>query len=483
MDTFINIVSGMRWQDYLDILFISYVMFRLYVLFRGTNVIRVILVICLLWVIRTIALGMGLIITSWAMQGIITVAALVIIIVFRNEISGVLQIKNLKSFLWGIPRYQMHTPVSIIVESAHELSRKKIGALIVLPMKQGLKSCVQGGIDWQGKLSREMLVSIFWHDNPVHDGAAIIQGNRITNVSVILPLSKRRDLPSYFGTRHRAAMGLAEQTDALVLVVSEETGGISLFMKNRVYDINDTHVLETLLDDHLSDDSTRTGIRHHAVELAAAAMISLFSVTGLWLSFSSGEEILANREVPIEFMNLEQKMEIMGSSSNIVKLVISGASPLVQAIGQDQVKVKLDMSNTVPGPNVMGIQRENIQLPPGIRLKQFEPSEVEVTMDETIQKQLAVQPTWTGRLKQGLIISSAKAVPETVMVKGGSMALKEITTLFTEPVPLDHITQSGRVLTSFALDKSNLKLQDHGKNNVTIYYEIKQRSNPGDNIN
>jgi uncharacterized protein (TIGR00159 family) len=478
MDAFLNIISGLRWQDTLDILFNSYVLFRLYVLFRGTNVIRVLLVICLLWVIQKIALAMGLIITSWAMQGIITVAALVIIIVFRNEISGVLQTKNLKSFLWGIPRYQLQTPVSIIVDGAYELTRKKLGALIVLPMKQGLKSSVQGGIAWQGTLSREMLVSIFWHDNPVHDGAAIIQGDRITDVSVILPLSKRQDLPSYFGTRHRAAMGLVEQTDALVLVVSEETGMISLFMENRVYDINDSHVLTELLDDQLSDESTPRGIRHQTVELAAAAMICLFSVTGLWLSFSRGVETLATREVPIEFMNLEQKMEIIGSSSNSVKLVISGASPLVQAIGQDQVKVKLDISKAIPGPNAMGIQRENILLPPGIQLKQFEPSEVEVTVDTTVQKQLTVQPTWTGHLEQGLTIVSAKAVPETVMVKGASMGLAEITTLFTEPISLDQITRSGSVSIGFALDKSNLKLQNHGKDSVTVYYEIKARVQP-----
>ncbi len=478
MDTFLNIVSGLRWQDYLDIVFNSYVLFRLYVLFRGTNVIRVLLVICLLWITQKIALGMGLIITSWAMQGIITVAALVIIIVFRNEISGVLRTKNLKSFLWGIPRYQLQTPVSIIVESAYDLTRKKLGALIVLPMKQNLRSSVQGGVAWQGKLSREMLVSIFWHDNPVHDGAAIIQGNRITKVSAILPLSKRQDLPSYFGTRHRAAMGLVEQTDALVLVVSEETGRISLFTENRVYDINDSHVLTKLLDDHLSEEATHTGLRHEALELAAAAMISLISVTGLWLSFSSGVETLATREVPIEFMNLEQKMEIIGSSSNSVKLVISGAKPLIQAIGQDHVKVKLDISKAVTGANSMGIQRENILLPPGIQLKQIEPSEVEVTVDETVQKQLMVQPTWTGHLKQGLIIVSAKTIPETMVVKGGSMILKERTTLFTEPIRLDEITQSGSVSTGFALGQSNLQLQDHNKNSVTIYYEIKQRSTP-----
>ena len=395
MDSFFYLISGfisgLRWQDLFDILFNTYFLFRLYVLFRGTNVIRVLIVICLLGFVKQMAISMGLIITNWAMQGIITVAALVVIIVFRNEISSVLQTKSFKSFFWGIPRHQFQTPVSIIVESVYELTRKKLGALIVLPMKQGLESIVQGGISWQGKLSREMLVSIFWHDNPVHDGAAIIQGSRVTDVGVILPLSIRQDLPSHFGTRHRAAVGLAEKTDARIIVVSEELGKISLIKENRIYDINDSQVLTKLLNDDLGSETIGTGLRHPTLELTVAAIICFFSVTGLWFSFSKGVEILASREVPIEFTNIQQKMEIITSSSNSVKLTVSGASPLVQAMGQDHIKVKLDISKVVPGSNTLNIEKTNVLLPPGIQLKQVEPSQIEVLVDILKNKVLVVQ--------------------------------------------------------------------------------------------
>ncbi len=478
MDAISNIISGLRWQDLFDILFNSYILFRLYVLFRGTNVIRVLIVISLLWFVKQTALAMGLIITSWAIQGIITVGAFVIIIVFRNEISSVLQTKSFKSFFWGIPRHQFQTPVSIIVESVYELARKKLGALIVLPMKQGLESCVQGGISWQGKLSREMLVSIFWHDNPVHDGAVIIQGNQVTDVGVILPLSKRQDLPPYFGTRHRAAMGLAEQTDARVIVVSEETRKISLLKEKRIYDINDSHVLETLLNGDLGTESSSTGIRRRTLELTVAALICLFSVTGIWHSFSKGVEILANRDVPIEFTNLQPKMEIKTSSFNSVKLLVSGARPLIQSMGLDQIKVKVDISKAVPGPNLITIEKNNVLLPPGIQLKQVEPSQVEVTVDILDNKRLIVQPDWTGKLKEGLIIESTRAVPETVMVTGASLALKETSTLFTEPIPLDGITASGSLSTGLDLGQPNLKLVEPGKKSVVIYYQVKHRSGP-----
>lgn len=103
MDSLILFFSGLRWQDIADILLNSYILFRLYVLFRGTNVIRMIMAIAMLWMIERLAVNMGLIVTSWAMQGIIAVAALIIIIVFRNEIAGVLQTRNLKSFFGASP--------------------------------------------------------------------------------------------------------------------------------------------------------------------------------------------------------------------------------------------------------------------------------------------------------------------------------------------------------------------------------------------
>ena len=148
MDPHFYFFSGLRWQDILDILLNAYILFRLYVLFRGTNVFRVLLAVCALWVFNRTAISLGLILTNWAMQGVITVATFIIIIIFRNEISNVIQTNDLRSFVWGIPRRQTHTPVSTIAEGICALARQKIGALVVLPMKQGWKALSRGGCPW-----------------------------------------------------------------------------------------------------------------------------------------------------------------------------------------------------------------------------------------------------------------------------------------------------------------------------------------------
>jgi diadenylate cyclase len=470
-----NFFSGLRWQDIADILLNSYILFRLYVLFRGTNVIRMIMAIAMLWILERMAVNMGLIVTSWAMQGIIAAAALIIIIVFRNEIARVLQTRNLKSFFWGIPQRQIQTPVDIIVESVYELARRKLGALIVMPLKNGIETMVQGGVPWQGKLSREMLLSIFWHGTPVHDGATIIQGDRIVEVATILPLSKRSDLPSYFGTRHRAAVGLTELTDALVIVVSEERGRVTVFKEETVIHIKDNIELDRVLREHAGEVANKGGLKKQTLELGIAAMICLACITGVWFSFARGFETLMTLEVPVEFMNKDPKMEIYSASASSVKLQLSGSGTLIKSVHPDQVKVKLNLANAVPGSNLVVISRDTITLPPGIQLKQVEPQALKVNLDVPVRKTLPVQADWSGELAKGLIMKEAKVVPDKVDVVGASLMLAHIQTVYTEKIPLENIRTDGTVTVRLVLQPSSIKLAEGVKNSVEVIYKVRKR--------
>src|SRR6056297_1743615 len=120
------LTSVIRWQDVIDILLNAYILFRFYVLFRGTQVMRVMVGLAFFWLFQRVATQMGLVVTSWAMQGIIAAAALIIIIIFRNEIRNVLQAQNLRAILWGFPKKNIQTPVDILTESVSDLSRRRI---------------------------------------------------------------------------------------------------------------------------------------------------------------------------------------------------------------------------------------------------------------------------------------------------------------------------------------------------------------------
>jgi hypothetical protein len=369
------------------------------------------------------------------------------------------------------------------VESVYELAQHKLGALIVLPLKKGIESVVQGGVPWHGKLSREMLLSVFWHGTPVHDGAAVIQGDQIVEVAAILPLSNSNDLPSHFGTRHRAAFGLAEKTDALVIVVSEERGEVTVFKDRAIIIIKDSLDLDRVLREHVGSLHDTKGARHQTMELSLAAMICLVGIAAIWFSFARGVVTFVTLEVPVEFTNRGPKLEIFSTSTSSVMLQLSGSGSLIRSIRPDQVEVKLDLENAVAGSNQLTIGRNSIVLPPGIQLNQVEPQTLEVKLDTPYQKNLPIQPDWAGKLPAGLILQDARIIPPMVKVTGGSLALKEIQTIYTEKIPLGNITTDGSVSVGLVLLPSYLKLDDESKNHVEVIYKIALRPpSSGDDI-
>lgn len=476
MDHLLVFFAGIRWQDIADVLLNSYILFRLYVLFRGTNVIRVIAGIALLWIFQQLAVSLGLIVTSWAMQGIIAGAALIIIIVFRNEIRNVLQAKNLRALLWDFPQKSVPTPIDSIIEGVYELAHNRIGALIVFPGKENLEETVKGGVPWHGLVSKQMLVSIFWNGNPVHDGAAVVEGDRVTRVGAILPLSQRDDLPQQYGTRHRAAAGLSEQTDALVIAVSEERGQVVATKNSIILDVEDNPALKHVLGEHLGAGSRKTEVsRRERRDLGFAAAVCILCMTAVWFSFARGMETLTSIEVPLEYMNRDARMQILRTSVNSVRLYLSGSTTLISSLRPEQVKAKLDLGSAVNGKNSYMLARDNIVLPPGVRLNRIEPAQVIVDLDVPVSKPLPIQVDWVGSLDDNLILESVSVQPEQAEVVGSARTIDSLSTIYTEKVSLDQIRFSGRLSVQLALDPPGIKIADRQADKVEIHYTVRKR--------
>jgi len=475
MNNFFSVLSSLRWTDIIDILFISYVLFRLYILFRATPVLRVLIGIGILWIIQRLAVWLNLVVTSWAIQGIIAAAAIIVIVVFRNELRSVLQAKNLRAMLWGYTHEVVQTPIDVIAEAAFDLAKKHHGALIVFEQKDDLKDEVHSGTPWNGIVSKEMILSIFWPDNPVHDGAAIVQGNRISQVGAILPVSGSKDLPSHYGTRHRAAAGLAELTDAIVIVVSEETGKVVIARNGRFRNVRGKNELVRLLKTSLNQDWKTKGLsgRKHKLELPVAALASFLFVTAIWLGFTRGLDTLITLDVPIEYINRSPEMEILEASVHTVRFQLSVSGTILKSINPDQVQVRLDLSKAIVGQNSFTITNENIKLPPGVLLKKMEPSVVDVVLDVIVKKELPVQVDWIGKLPVYLVLTDVKIKPKQVTVIGGRSILEKISTLYTEKIRLDTIEKSGEITANLALRPASLKVAQESKKQVKITYVVK----------
>ena len=479
MDPVIQFQTSIRWQDLVDILITSYVLFRFYVLFRGTNVLRVLFALACIWFAQRIATSAGFIVSGWISQGIVAAAALIIIVIFRNEIRAVLQSQHISAILWQLPQKQVATPLEIIAESAFEMSKRRIGALIVLPGREDLEELVQHGISWQGTVSKEMIISVFWPDNPVHDGAAVIRGNRVQEVGCILPLSKRDDLPSRYGTRHRAALGLTENSDAMVIIVSEERRAVSIARKGKISEVPNRERLEQLLRTHSGIRlKSQPSFMNEGLEFILAGVLSVIIVTGIWFSITRGQDILGTFDVPVEYVNRASKLEIIDTSATSVQLRLSGTRSIIGTIRPEQLRVMVDLSQAVNGKNNIPINSDNLTLPAGVALSDVNPHVVEVSMDVLIEKELPVQANWVGKLNPALILTDVTILPEKIRFIGGKNLLAGTRTLYTKEIPVDQISESGNITVSLDFNPAKLKLSADEKSKVTIRYVVMNRLLP-----
>ncbi|MBF0204902.1 MAG: DNA integrity scanning protein DisA nucleotide-binding domain protein, partial [Desulfamplus sp.] len=433
MNDILDFFSSLRWQDLVDIFINTYILFRLYVLFRGSRLILIVPALSILWMLNIMSLYMGLVVTTWAIQGIIAAAAIILIIVFRDEIASVFQARNLKYLLWGFPGIKISTPIEIIALSAFELGRKKVGALFVIPGDQSIEEVIQGGIPWDGIISEQMLFTIFWDKNPVHDGAALIYGNRITDVSVLLPLSKRTDLPSRYGTRHRAAVGLCEVSDALVIVVSEERGHVTAVKNLEIKHLKKAEDLQEILIIHTGKAKKERGLSRlkDVSEFAVAAIACFILITGVWFGLSRGKETLKTINVPVEYTDIKPGFDIIEASTNTVDLHLSGSMPLLRSLKPETVKVLLKLGNSSIGHNSVNISIDNIILPPGVMLKKVEPKTIEIVMGGKVERKIPIQVDWSGKLADNLILETVTITPDTIAVTGVSPGIENIRTIYT----------------------------------------------------
>ncbi len=222
-----NILQSLRWQDIADIVIVAFIIYRLILLIRGTRAVQMLVGIGVLIIVYFGARELELMTLYWLLGTLLSSIFLIIVIVFQRDIRRALaQMGQAAPFT--SQQENIDLDVEQLVEAANILSINKIGAIIVIEKETGLKDYLESSHAIDALLSHELLLSIFKNVSPLHDGAVVISKGRIHAARCVLPLTKNPYVSKALGTRHRAAVGISEETDAVVLVVSEETGKISL---------------------------------------------------------------------------------------------------------------------------------------------------------------------------------------------------------------------------------------------------------------
>ena len=240
----------LRWLDAVDILLVAFLIYLLYNIVKGTVAIRIFLGIFGLYLFWKIVEALKMELLSEILGQFIGVGVIALIIVFQQEIRRfLLYLGNTRIFqdnkalrkMFGVKNKeneQLEVEMFEISEAVRNLSRTKTGALIAIRKSSILDSLVSGGLEINGDLSHSLLESVFFKNSPLHDGACIVEGSQILSAAKVLPVSENLDLPRKYGMRHRAGLGLAEQSDAVVLVISEETGEVSIAQNGKLFEVN-----------------------------------------------------------------------------------------------------------------------------------------------------------------------------------------------------------------------------------------------------
>ena len=245
--------SIFTWQHFINLLDIGvvwYAIYKLMMLLRGTKAVQLFKGVLVIIVIKLISWYLGLRTVSWITDQIINWGIIAIIVIFQPEIRRGLEHLGRGSLFFNNKKKQNEAQEKMIQaldKAIQYMSKRRIGALMTIEMNTGLEDYIETGIPLDADVSGELLINIFIPNTPLHDGAVIIKNNRIAVAAAYLPLSESNLIPKELGTRHRAAVGISEVTDTLTIVVSEETGHVSVAEGGALTKIADADQLRTLL--------------------------------------------------------------------------------------------------------------------------------------------------------------------------------------------------------------------------------------------
>lgn len=241
----LNALHAMRLLDIIDILLVSFIIYRIMLVIRGTRAVQMLVGIALIIIIYFFSGKFELQTLHWLLKTFLGSILVVVVVLFQTDIRRALTQMGKTPF--HSTSEVNESGIEEVVKAARYMSQHRIGALIVFERKNGLREYIDTGFRIEARIKAELIISIFLTSSPMHDGGMIISHGYIYSTGCLLPLSQNPAIDKHYGTRHRAAIGLSEETDALVLVVSEETGKISLVMQGQITPYADEGILTNTL--------------------------------------------------------------------------------------------------------------------------------------------------------------------------------------------------------------------------------------------
>jgi len=444
----------------LDIFIIAALIYSLYMWLKGTRAYHILIGLGGLGILYSIASWSGLLLTSQILQYLLGVTLLLIIVVFQPEIRQLLErVSPLVIFrMKGSPISRRI--LKEITEACFELSEKRIGGLLVFPRATGVAGTVQHGVKLDSLVSQELIVSIFHPSSPIHDGAIIVDKDRVVEAATYLPLSTREHLPPRYGTRHRAALGVSELGDTFCVVVSEESGEVSIASGGDISAMADREKLWQALEKSLLPieiPRSRLSIREALNKIVSISpqyrftwrnltpkLASIGVACLLWFTLIGGQRSEIAITAALEFQNIPTDIELISNSTSEVNVRVRGPEGSISTLTADQVRVMVDLDEIEPGTHTMSLANSNVELPFGVVATSIDPRSLTIRSDRIVSRRVIIDYDLTGQLPEGLELARDVVVePPSIPLTGREMELDQIERIVTSPsIDLSELTAS-----------------------------------------
>lgn len=426
-----------RIQDVADILIMTLLLYQLYSWFRRTRAMQVLLGLGVVTLIYFVTRFLGLYMTSWILQELGTVLIVLIIVVFQAEIRQALyRFSLMRHFFGSRQESQQLSRFHEIVDTLFNLAEKRTGAIVVFQRGESLTDLMLNGVSLDSEITPQMLEAIFYNGAPLHDGAVLIRDGRIALASCHLPLSHNPELPQFYGTRHRAALGLSERTDAVVAVVSEERGEVSLAVGGELRRLSSAGELVTILETLISPDRERPHVtlRQRLFSNLLPKMAVLLIVTVFWALITSRQGGVVTVTAPVRLHGIPQDLVLMRSSPEEVEVQVKSFSSLTPTPTKLDITADVDLSEVREGQATVRIRNSDFKLPSGMVVGGVTPMSIRVVTEKKLRKTVPVRVVLRGRLPRGLAAYRVVASPDTVEVEGPSSQIARLESVATEEV-------------------------------------------------
>lgn len=377
-------LSELRWVDALDITAVAILLYGGITWLRRSHAALVALGIALLAAVYGGARVLDMELTALAFQGFFAVLLVVLVVIFQEDLRQ--GFEDLAG--WALGRREHVRPrldtTQILVEALGNLAKRRIGALVVVPGLQPLRRHVHGGIELGGRLSVPLLESLFDPNSPGHDGAVVVENRVVSTFGVQLPLSRNVARRADLGTRHSAALGLAELTDACCVVVSEERGTISVASGGLLRQLGGLQELGSTLEGFfrrsLPLSQRRSFLRRLLTEQRSLKLLATGVATGLWLIFVPGSEPAEQTlRIPVA-VSLPAGHELALVQPASVQAILRGRRRDFLFLDAGELAVHVDASASRPGRRRVALQRSDVTGQNGITVQSLSPESVEIAV-------------------------------------------------------------------------------------------------------